>query len=437
GGAGRPDPAGRRRAAHRPGVPAGLDQRRRRARRRRQGHRLPALPHQGGAVPQRADACAGADVPGRAGGHARRPRGDPARPNRLRRVPAGGAGPGRPRRDHRRYRDPRRTGPHRGRGGRRADAAAGRDPPRLLRRPGRARAAAPREHRRGAGVQLRRDGDRIPGLRLLLAVLPARPRLRRPAAGADRPRRLRGAVRARAAAGRRPRRHRPVPDPAGPAGRGDRPAEVELRPAPPRTRRGRHTMERGPDMSAPTENTASAAGPPVDLYDPAFLTDPYRVYERLRARGRLVPAVLPGVEKEVWLVTHYEDARAVLSDKRMLNDPTPLASAEGGADNLRLRMLEASGLPREYARYLVDASILDMDAPDHTRIRKHVSRAFTVRRVNALRPRVEEITDGLLDALPEHAEDGVVDLIEHFAYPLPITVICELVGVPEEQRSAW
>jgi len=190
-------------------------------------------------------------------------------------------------------------------------------------------------------------------------------------------------------------------------------------------------------MSAPTENTASAAGPPVDLYDPAFLTDPYRVYERLRARGRLVPAVLPGVEKEVWLVTHYEDARAVLSDKRMLNDPTPLASAEGGADNLRLRMLEASGLPREYARYLVDASILDMDAPDHTRIRKHVSRAFTVRRVNALRPRVEEITDGLLDALPEHAEDGVVDLIEHFAYPLPITVICELVGVPEEQRSAW
>ncbi|WP_017594585.1 cytochrome P450 family protein [Nocardiopsis potens] len=191
-------------------------------------------------------------------------------------------------------------------------------------------------------------------------------------------------------------------------------------------------------MSAPTENTTSAAGAPVDLGDPGFHTDPYARYEELRARGRLIPVEFPFKGRTAWVIPHYQDARAVLADKRMLNDPSPLfPSGRRGAGNMRLQLLEESGVPREYSRYLVDASILDMDAPDHTRIRKLVSRAFTVKRVNALRPRVEEITDALLDALPGHAEDGAVDLIEHFAYPLPITVICELVGVPEEERSAW
>ena len=66
-----------------------------------------------------------------------------------------------------------------------------------------------------------------------------------------------------------------------------------------------------------------------------------------------------------------------------------------------------------------------------------VSSAFTARRVEHLRSRIERITDQMLAELPQHADGGVVDLIEHFAYPLPITVICELVGIPEADRQRW
>ena len=91
-------------------------------------------------------------------------------------------------------------------------------------------------------------------------------------------------------------------------------------------------------------------------------------------------------------------------------------------------------------RYLI-GTIIDSDPPDHTRLRRLVSRAFTVRRITALRPRVEAITAGLLDELgrapSESSTADPVDLLETFAYPLPITVICELVGINEADRPAW
>jgi cytochrome P450 len=75
-------------------------------------------------------------------------------------------------------------------------------------------------------------------------------------------------------------------------------------------------------------------------------------------------------------------------------------------------------------------NMIDVDGEEHVRLRKLVSRTFTVRRITELRPRVVEITRDLLEALPGKAKQGVVDLEEHFSYLLPITVICELVGVP-------
>lgn len=175
---------------------------------------------------------------------------------------------------------------------------------------------------------------------------------------------------------------------------------------------------------------------PFDLMSDAAITDPRSFYARMREYGRLAPATIPLSGQTFTAVTRYEDVRAVLSHPSMLNDPTPLVEA-GAAENVRRKILAGFGVGEEYAPYLVDASILDMDPPDHTRIRKHLSRTFTVRRVNELRPRVEQITAELIDSLPERAENGTVDLVEEFAYPLPITVICELVGVPEEQRPAW
>ncbi|MFC7648728.1 hypothetical protein ACFQX6_56010 [Streptosporangium lutulentum] len=79
----------------------------------------------------------------------------------------------------------------------------------------------------------------------------------------------------------------------------------------------------------------------------------------------------------------------------------------------------------------------EMDGPEHARLRGLVSPAFTARRAADFRPRIEPIVESLLDDLPDHAEDGSVDLLAHFARPLPIEVICELVGIPEADRPRW
>ncbi|KIZ17094.1 cytochrome P450 [Streptomyces natalensis ATCC 27448] len=167
--------------------------------------------------------------------------------------------------------------------------------------------------------------------------------------------------------------------------------------------------------------------------EPALLADPVKGYGALREQGRVVRGRFMD-DSPVWIVTRFDDVREVLRDQRFVNNP---AASQGGADDGPLgRLMETMGLPDEFRPYLL-GSILNNDAPDHTRLRRLVSRAFTARKITDLRPRVERIADDLLARLPEHAENGAVDLIEHFAYPLPITVICELVGIPEADRPQW
>jgi cytochrome P450 len=120
-------------------------------------------------------------------------------------------------------------------------------------------------------------------------------------------------------------------------------------------------------------------------------------------------------EQETWLVVGYEEARAALADPRLAKDPAKLG----------LSFLDED---------LIGKYLLSVDPPDHTRLRSLVSRAFTVRRVEHLRPRIQQITDELLDAMLPH---GRADLLESFAFPLPITVICELLGVPEMDRAEF
>ncbi|MBV2363094.1 cytochrome P450 family protein [Streptomonospora nanhaiensis] len=189
-------------------------------------------------------------------------------------------------------------------------------------------------------------------------------------------------------------------------------------------------------MTAPAQHNPAdtpADSPAVSLLDPELLTDPYTGFGRLREEAP-VERVRHLDGSTMWLVTRQDDVRTVLDDPRFVNDP---ARIENGPGDMRATMLASVGIPEDYIPYIAD-TILDSDPPDHTRLRKLVSRAFTVRRVNELRPRVEEITADLLDRLPGAAgDDGAVDLIEHFAYPLPITVICEMVGVPEADRPLW
>ncbi|WP_345602821.1 cytochrome P450 family protein [Pseudonocardia adelaidensis] len=179
------------------------------------------------------------------------------------------------------------------------------------------------------------------------------------------------------------------------------------------------------------------ATPPVvpnivpNIMDPGLIADPAGGYGQLRERAPVVRGTAPD-GSPAWFVTRQADVRTVLSDPRFVNSARSVPGVE--ADSVRDKMIEQVGIPADIAHYFAD-SILDSDGEDHSRLRKLVSRAFTVRRVGALRPRVEEITAGLLDRMAGSAEP--VDLVAGYAYPLPITVICELVGVAEEDRPAW
>lgn len=133
-----------------------------------------------------------------------------------------------------------------------------------------------------------------------------------------------------------------------------------------------------------------------------------------------------------WIITRHDDVNAVVTDRRLVMNRRSLP---GGTDSYA-DVLVAMGVSEGLAPYIA-GNLVHTDPPDHTRLRRLVARAFSARRISALRPRLEEITGELLDALPGHANDGTVDLIEHFAFPLPITVICELLGVPAQDRPKW
>ncbi|MCN9244365.1 cytochrome P450 [Streptomyces sp. RY43-2] len=148
-----------------------------------------------------------------------------------------------------------------------------------------------------------------------------------------------------------------------------------------------------------------------------FTLDPYPTYARMRSQGPVHKVHTPDGE-DVWLVVGHEQARAVLTDPRFskdwVNSSTMLNDAEA----------EVAG------------NMLESDPPRHTRLRKLVAREFTARRIERMRPRIQQIVDDLLDAM-SLSPDGRADLIEALAWPLPITVICELLGVPEQDRSAF
>ncbi|GAA1276533.1 cytochrome P450 [Streptomyces sp. NBC_00117] len=157
-------------------------------------------------------------------------------------------------------------------------------------------------------------------------------------------------------------------------------------------------------------------GEAIDLGEYAgFTADPYPVYEELRARGPVhrVRLPKPADDGEAWLIVGHEEARAALTDPRLVKSPAKLSF---------------SGLDEE----LIGTHLLIADPPHHTRLRPLVTRAFTARRVESLRPRIQRITDDLLDAMLPH---GRADLVESFAFPLPLTVICELLGVPDIDRA--
>jgi len=157
--------------------------------------------------------------------------------------------------------------------------------------------------------------------------------------------------------------------------------------------------------------------------DRRYRADPYPLYRELRERDPFHRSRLAGG----WVLTRYEDVGAVLRDGRFLADERKLP----GFDRQRAQLLKA-GLIEEGEQ--LSPSMLRSDPPDHTRLRGLVSKAFTPRTVEALRSRVEAIVQELLDRA---AADGGMDAIRGLAYPLPVVVIAELLGVPAEDRERF
>jgi cytochrome P450 len=170
------------------------------------------------------------------------------------------------------------------------------------------------------------------------------------------------------------------------------------------------------------------AARPVEFnpFDPEFRLNPYPFYHRLRAEDPVHWSDLAGR----WVLTRHADCVAMLRDAaRFSADPykwdafEEVLQAQGGADSPLWRMQTNWMLMK--------------DPPDHTRLRTLVAKAFTPRVAEGMRPRIQAIVDGLLDAVQGA---GKMDLIADFAYPLPTMVICEMMGVPvedQEQFKVW
>jgi cytochrome P450 len=146
----------------------------------------------------------------------------------------------------------------------------------------------------------------------------------------------------------------------------------------------------------------------------AFIQDPHALYDELRAQAPAHPVVMWG-GLGAWLVTRYADARTLLADPRLSKDGDGMSA---------LFPSGAEALPG----FSLRGHMLLKDPPDHTRLRKLAAKAFTVRTVERLRPRIIQIADELL----AHVPDGRVDLMESLAMPLPLRVISEMLGVPAD-----
>jgi cytochrome P450 len=154
-------------------------------------------------------------------------------------------------------------------------------------------------------------------------------------------------------------------------------------------------------------------------FPPEVRADPHPLYQRIREQAPIL-----GRDGDVWLLTRYADCEAVLRDPRWSSNPVHMANPPDLQDASVREAMATTG----------STILLFMDPPDHTRIRNLVSRNFTPKAIAAWQPRVTAIVDRFLDEL---AERGEMELISEYAFQIPVTVICEMLGVPAEDRHLF
>jgi cytochrome P450 len=202
-----------------------------------------------------------------------------------------------------------------------------------------------------------------------------------------------------------------------------------------------------PRGDAASKEAQKAEQVELDLSDPQFMASAYDTYADLRAKGPVSRVRFAGGEeepgdngeqeggffaRETYFVTHYDEVVATLLDRRFAVDPRSAMSPE--------QLEQQPAVPEEFR--LFSRSIISIDPPDHTRLRKLVQPSFTGRGMQALRGSIQQIADDLLDQAEreaaergELAPDRQMDLIEAFAYPFPVTVISDMLGIPREDRE--
>ncbi|HRI65810.1 MAG TPA: cytochrome P450 [Polyangium sp.] len=158
------------------------------------------------------------------------------------------------------------------------------------------------------------------------------------------------------------------------------------------------------------------------LYTREGRQHPFSIYTKLRSDEPLTKLVEPMRRLPLWLFTRYDDCVAILKDPRFGKDNTKLSEAER----------ERSGYRDELA--MLGRHLLGVDPPDHTRLRALVAKAFTPARIDGLRPRIKEIAEELVDRVEKQ---GHMEVVDDYAYDLPVTVIAELLGVPPEDHNRF
>jgi cytochrome P450 PksS len=157
---------------------------------------------------------------------------------------------------------------------------------------------------------------------------------------------------------------------------------------------------------------------PVNILTPQFKANPFPFFAQLRADAPVYPIVLPD-KTPIWLVTRYEDVNALMKDERFLKNQRSALTKE--------ELRKQQWVP-PFFKPLTE-NILDLDPPAHTRLRALVHKAFTPRLIEQMRARVQTLVDELIDAAQRK---GSMDLIADYALPIPLTIIGEILGVPQK-----
>ncbi len=161
----------------------------------------------------------------------------------------------------------------------------------------------------------------------------------------------------------------------------------------------------------------------VDLASPEFKADPYPFFARLRESSPVCRVALPG-RQTAWLITRYDDVAAALKDGRLAKDPNNALTPDQAA--------RQPWVPKMFRP--LTRNMLDLDPPDHTRLRALVHKAFTPRLVDRMRERVASLAEELLDCALRRER---MDLIRDYALPIPTTIIAEMLGVPAADRHRF